>query len=96
MEDVNFLDPTNMASKLQNCVLSVIVEDDDGEDETNIGENLIQNVCEQANVDEKQVRDILLETAMLSISNDYSKGPNTSRVLNNRVGLNISSNQISA
>ena len=71
MEDVNFLDPTNMASKLQNCVLSVIVEDDDGEDETNIGENLIQNVCEQANVDEKQVRDMLLETAMLSISNDY-------------------------
>ena len=71
MEDVDFLDPTSMASKLQNCVLSVIVEGDDGEDETNIEENLIQNVCEQANVDEKQVRDMLLETAMLSISNDY-------------------------
>lgn len=71
MEDVDFLDPTSMAPKLQNCVLSVIVEGDDGEDETNIEENLIQNVCQQANVDEKQVRDMLLETAMLSISNDY-------------------------
>ena len=71
MEDVDILDPTKMTSKLQNCVLSVIVEGDDGEDGTNIGENLIRNVCEQTNVDEKKVRDMLLETAMLSISNDY-------------------------
>ena len=54
MEDVDILDPTKMASKLQNCVLSVIVEGDDGEDGTNIGENLIRNVCEQTNVDEKK------------------------------------------